>query len=116
MLTPCNTRLKPKQTLADRAKEVRKAGEKIDLLLAAGRAKVVVDKRTGAVAFVGIPDDVRDGLTDACVYRRIMQSGSTKAKLAITQAERLAGRAVDKKVVANGTHSHDGGQTWHGKG
>lgn len=113
---PCNTRLKPKQTMAERAKEVRKAGEKIDQLLALGKARVVVDKRTGAVAFVGISDDVRDGLTDACVYRRIMSSGSSKAKLAIAQAERLAGRAVDKKTVANGTHSHDGGQTWHSRG
>lgn len=112
----CDTKLKPRQTVADRAREIREAGKKIDLLLAAGKAKVVVDKRTGAVAFVGIPDDVRDGLTDACVYRRIMSSGSTKAKLAIAQGERLAGRAVDKKVVANGTHSHDGGQTWHGRG
>lgn len=109
---PCNTRLKPKQTLADRAKEVRKAGEAIDKLLATKKATVKVDRRTGAVVFVGIPDDVRDGLTDGCVLRRIMQSGSAGAKQAIAQAERLAGRAVDKKVVAQGLHSHDGGATW----
>jgi len=109
---PCNTRLKPQQTMAERALEVRKAGERIDKLLALGSAKVKVDKRTGGVVFVGIPDDVRDGLTDACVYRRIMSSGSHKAKQAIMQAERLAGRAVDKKAVATGLHSHDGGATW----
>lgn len=112
---PCNTRLKPRQTVSQRAAEIRKAGERIDALLAGGRVKATVGKQ-GGIAFVGIPDDVRDGMTDACVYRAIMARGSHAAKLAITKAERLAGRTVDKKVVASGTHSHDGGQTWHAKG
>jgi hypothetical protein len=42
-----------------------------------------------------------------------MASGFALAKLAIMKAEQLAGRTVDRKVVAQGTHSHDGGRTWH---
>lgn len=113
---PCNTRLKPRQTLAQRAAEVRKAGEAIDKLLAAGKVKVKIDRRTGGVAFLDIPDDVRDGLTDNCIYRRITSSGSHKARQAIAIAERLAGRSVDRTAVSAGLHSHDGGATWHTKG
>lgn len=110
---PCDTiRTSPEQTLAQRMKEVRAAGAKIDGLLAAGKAKAVIDKRTGAITFIGIPDSARAGITDACVYRTIMRSGSHAAKQAIMKAERLAGRVVDKKVVASGLHSHDGGATW----
>lgn len=112
---PCNTRLKPRQTVSQRAAEIRKAGERIDALLAAGRVKATVGKQ-GGIAFTGIPDDVRDGMTDACVYRAIMARGSHAAKLAIAKAEKLAGRAVDKKVVASGLHSHDNGETWHPRG
>lgn len=110
---PCNfMRKTPEQTLAERAREVRKAGEKIDKLLAANRAQVKVDRRTGGIVFVGIPDDVRDGMTDACVYRAIMARGSHAARQAIVKAERLSGRTVNKKAVLAGMHSHDGGQTW----
>ncbi|AAN02025.1 hypothetical protein SEA_NIEBRUSAYLOR_93 [Mycobacterium phage NiebruSaylor] len=112
---PCDTVLKKGQTVSERAAEVRKAGQEIDRLLAAGRVKVKVGPQ-GAVTFLNIPEDVRAGITDACVYRRIMASGSHSARQAIAQAERLAGRAVDKKVVATGIHSHDGGQTWHPRG
>ena len=111
----CDTQLKPQQTVAQRAAEIRKAAGKIDALLAAGKANAVVGKN-GSIAFSGIPDSVRDGLTDACVYRRIMASGSHAAKQASGKAERLAGRTVDKKVVATGVHSHDGGKTWHPRG
>ena len=110
---PCDSvRTSPEQTLAQRAAEIRKAGLAIDALVAGGRVKVKVGPQ-GAITFVGIPDDTRAGITDACVYRRIMTSGTTGAKLAIAKAERLAGRAVDKKVVGIGVHSHDGGRSWH---
>ena len=101
--------------MAQRAQEIRRAGAKIDAMLSLGRANAVVG-RNGAITFTGIPDDVRDGLTDACVYRRIMASGSHAAKQAIVKAERAAGRAVDKSVVASGIHSHDGGKSWHPRG
>src|SRR5512139_2970566 len=112
---PCDTKLKPKQTLAQRKKEVRKAAAAIDKMLAVNKVQAKIGKQ-GAIAFVGIPDNVRDGLTDACVYRRIVTSGSVAARQAIAKAERLAGRSVDKRVVAAVMHSHDNGTTWHAKG
>ena len=112
---PCASKLKAGQTIAQRAAELRKRGEQIDKLLAAGRVSATIGKQ-GGIAFTGIPEDVRDGMTDACVYRAIMARGSHQAKMAIAKAERLAGRVVDKKVVAQGLHSHDGGQSWHPKG
>jgi hypothetical protein len=61
----------------------------------------------------GISNEDRDGVTDACAYRRLVVSGSALAKAAIARAEQLAGRQVDRRVLAHGAHSHDGGKTWH---
>lgn len=113
----CDTRLKTGQTIQQRAEEVKTAAQRFITGLAAGRIKAVVDRLTGAVAFKGIADEERDGVTDACAYRRIMATGSALAKAEIAKAEMLAGRSVDKKVIAHGgggLHSHDGGKTWHG--
>jgi hypothetical protein len=112
---PCDRKLKKGQTVSERAAELRKRGEQVDRLLAGGRVGVKIGPQ-GGVTFTGIPEDVRDGMTDACVYREIMARGSHQAKMAIAKAERLAGRTVDKKVVASGLHSHDGGASWHPKG
>jgi hypothetical protein len=112
---PCDRKLKKGQTVSERAAELRKRGEQVDRLLAGGRVGVKIGPQ-GGVTFTGIPEDVRDGMTDACVYRAIMARGSHQAKMAIAKAERLAGRTVDKKVVASGLHSHDGGASWHPKG
>ncbi len=112
---PCNTKLKKGQTIAQRAAELRKRGQQIDGMLASGRVGAKVGGQ-GGITFTGIPEDVRDGMTDACVYRAIMARGSHQAKMAIAKAERLAGRTVDKGVVASGLHSHDGGASWHPKG
>jgi hypothetical protein len=107
----CDTMLKPRQTLAERKTEVRKRIAVIDRLVAARKVQVRVGPQ-GAVTFVGISDTDRDGITDACVYRMLSRSGSAATKMAIQRAEQIAGRAVDRKVVAHGVHSHDGGQTW----
>lgn len=112
---PCDTRLKARQTLKQRADEVRAAVAAIEEKIRARLVKPVVGKQ-GAVSFTGLSEADRDGVTDACIYRRIMATGGVHARLAIQQAERLAGRTVDRKVVAQGVHSHDGGQSWHGKG
>lgn len=113
---PCDTiRSTPKQTVAERMAEVRSASARIAALLAAKKVQVKIGSQ-GAVAFIGIPDQDRVGMTDACIYRRIMASGTHGAKMAIAKAEQLAGRTADKKVIAQGVHSHDGGQTWHPKG
>lgn len=110
---PCDTRLKRNQTISQRADEVRKVVSQLDKALATGRAQVRVDRATGAVAFTGLTDAEKDGVTDACAYRRVMISGSALAKAKIAQAEQMAGRGVSRQALATGVHSHDGGQTWH---
>jgi hypothetical protein len=109
---PCDTRLKPRQTIQQRASEVRAAVERISKGLASGTIKPKVGPQ-GAITFVGLPDEDRDGVTDSCAYRRLMVTGSALAKAAIARAEQLAGRSVDRKALAHGHHSHDGGKTWH---
>lgn len=107
---PCDTRLKPRQTISQRATEVKSAVDRLSKGLAAGRIKAKVGPQ-GAIAFQGFED--RDGVTDACAYRRLMVSGSALARAAVARAEQMAGRTVDRKVIAQGHHSHDGGETWH---
>lgn len=109
---PCDTKLKPNQTIKARAEEVRTVVERVVRALATGRVTAKVGP-TGGIAFVGLDEEQRDGVTDACMYRRVMATGSALAKAAIQRAEMLSGRAVDKQAVAHGHHSHDGGVTWH---
>ncbi len=117
---PCDTRLKDnyrnlrrRQTITERKTEVKQVVTDVNSLIAAGKVKPVIDKRTGAIAFNGLTDDIRDGVTDACVYRQLMIHGNSLTKMAIQRAEQIAGRTVDNKAVAQGVHSHDGGGTWH---
>jgi hypothetical protein len=109
----CETKLKPRQTISQRKAEVRAVVSFLDELIRKGKVKVVVDKRTGAVAFNGMTDSEKDGVTDNCAYRRIMSTGSALARAAIAQAELVAGRSINKQAVAQGVHSHDGGLTFH---
>lgn len=108
----CDTRLKPRQTLQQRADEVRRVVARLSDLLSRGLVKPKVGPQ-GAIAFDGLSEQDRDGVTDACAYRRLMVTGSALAKAAIARAELIAGRAVDKHVIGHGAHSHDGGHTWH---
>jgi len=107
----CDTKLKAKQTIQQRAEEVRRAVATLAQGLAAGRIKAKIGPQ-GAIAFDGWNELERDGVTDACAYRRIMATGSALAKQSIAQAEALAGRGVDKHALAHGIHSHDNGATW----
>jgi len=109
---PCDTRLKAKQTIQERAAEVRRAVTQLDKLIARGQVRVKVGPQ-GAVAFSAWADNERDGVTDACAYRRLMATGSALAKAKIAQAEQMAGRSINRQVVGHGAHSHDGGHTWH---
>lgn len=110
----CWTQLKPNQTVAQRAEEVRELTRQIDRLVAQGTVRAVIGPQ-GAIAFDGLSREQRDGLTDACIYRQLSRTGSHATQAQITAAERQAGRTVDRKVVAHGEHSHDGGRTWeHG--
>lgn len=109
---PCDTRLKKGQTISQRAEEVKRVVGRFEAALIAGTAKTVVGPQ-GAVAFTGISETDRDGVTDACAYRRIMATGSMQAKAAIARAEMLSGRTINRQAVGQGAHSHDGGHTWH---
>ena len=112
---PCDTRLKQGQSIKARAEEVRLAVARLQSGIINQRIQVKVGSQ-GAVAFVGWADQDRDGVTDACAYRRLMVTATPLTRAAIARAEALAGRQVDRVAVAQGQHSHDGGQTWHGKG
>ncbi len=109
---PCDTRLKPRQTIQERAAEVRKVIERLAAGLVAGRVTVKVGPQ-GAIAFDGLTVDERDGVTDACAFRRLMVSGSALARAKVEGAIRLSGRAVNRQAIGQGAHSHDGGTTWH---
>jgi hypothetical protein len=112
---PCFSTPKRNQTVAQRKAEVKKRVTLIDKLIAARKVTVKVGPQ-GAVVFTGISDADRDGMTDVCIYNMLMSGGTMAAKLKIQQAEQLAGRSVDRKVIAAGIHSHDGGSTWHPRG
>jgi hypothetical protein len=109
---PCDRINRRGQSIQQRAKEIKQVVEDVNSLIAVGKVKPVVDRKTGAIAFQGIGETQRDDVSDACIYRRIMVSGSSLAKAKIAQAEALAGRQVNKGALAQGVHSHDGGQTW----
>lgn len=109
---PCDTRRRPNQTISERKTEIRETVARLASALAAGQVKAVVGPQ-GAIAFAGLTESQRNGVTDACAYRLLMAGGSMLAKQAIARAEALAGRAVNKQTVAVGAHSHDGGHTWH---
>jgi hypothetical protein len=100
------------QTLTERKSQVKEIIAFTDELIRKNKVKVIVDKRTGAVAFAGMTDAERGGVSDACTYRVIMATGSVLAKQAIARAEQLAGRTVNRQALAAGVHSHDGGHSW----
>ena len=109
----CDTKAwTPKQTLAERKEEVKKVIDLVAQEIVAGRVKAKVGPQ-GAIAFDGLSNEQRRGVSDACVYRKIMSTGSAMARQQIARAEQLAGRRVDAKALAGGHHSHDGGKTWH---
>jgi hypothetical protein len=109
----CDTRLKPRQTIQERAKEVREAVTRLAQGLAAGRIRLVIDPATGAPAFANWDDTSRDGITDACAFRTIARTGSPMFIELVRKAQALAGRGLDKQAMTAGVHSHDGGATWH---
>lgn len=107
---PCDTRLKKGQTISQRKEEIRTVVERLAKGLAAGIIKPVVGPQ-GAIAFQGLTEAERDGVTDNCAYRRLLATGSALALQAIQKAEMLAGRKIDKQAVAQGWHQH--GSSWH---
>lgn len=117
---PCDTVFRRNQTLSQRKAEVKTVLGKISEDIKRNRIVPVVSKR-GAITFVRklpngqtVPIDnrERDDVTDACIYRAVMRTGSALERHAILKAEEQARVKVDPKLVAAGVHSHDGGQTW----
>lgn len=90
----------------------RLALTRLESALNEGLARVVISA-SGAVAFSGWAIEQRGGLSDVCAYRRLVASNSPALRRAVFKAETMAGRKVDARQVAAGTHSHDGGSTWH---
>lgn len=108
---PCDTRLKPRQSISQRKADIIKARQSLDRGLLTRKIKPVIGPQ-GGITFTGWTEDDRDGVTDACAYRQIMMHGSALARAEIARAEQMSGRTVNKQIVAQGVHSHDGGQTW----
>ena len=102
------------QTLTERKREIVSTVQAIDKLVSSNRVKPVVDRNTGAVTFAYLRDSDRNGLTDACVYRRLVATGSAATRVALQRAEQAAGRPVNRQSLAAGIHSHDGGRSWSG--
>lgn len=112
----CWTFVRPKQTSAERKEEIRLTVEKFARGLAGGTVKAVVGPK-GEVAFTGVPTAERNNVSDSCVYRAIMSTGSALARQQIARAEQLAGKRIDQKIVAGGHHGHTdahGNVSWHG--
>jgi hypothetical protein len=108
----CETYRKPRQTAEQRADEVRAVKNKVMAGLLQKTVKVVVSP-TGAVVFNGITEAEKQGVTDACIYRHIMVAGAATVKAEIARQAMLQGRQIKMDTVNAGTHSHDGGKTWH---
>lgn len=114
MIMACTGRRTPQQTAAQRQAEVDAALEKLARGLAAGTKRAVIGPN-GELAFEGWSENERSDLTDACAYRvLLLERDDWEVKQAIAAAETVAGRALDVNTISSGTHSHDGGRTWHG--
>jgi ethanolamine utilization microcompartment shell protein EutL len=113
---PCFSQpIRVEQTPEQRRAEVRKVITDIDKLIAKRKIGLKVGPQ-GAVAFIGLTEAQRAGMTDVCVYNLLMQRGSESMKTAVRTAEMLAGRGVSQTALKAGIHTHDGGGSWHPRG
>lgn len=103
----CETFRYAKQSVEERRKQVADTVKEVEKGLANGKIKIVVGAQ-GAVAFQGLEDSQRNRVADACIYRKILSTGSALARMKLAAAGN-----VNKTAVAQGIHSHDGGKTWH---
>lgn len=77
------------------------------------RTVEVVIGPNGEIAFKNWSGARRSGLTDSCAYRLMQTKHGFALQRAIAAAEMSSGRKVNAAAIASGSHSHDGGQTWH---
>lgn len=107
---PCDSIRAKNQTPEQREAEILASLRDLESALSSGTVQVVLSPE-GAVAFVG--EWNRRGVSDVCAYNRLMVASSFVLAEAIQTAETIAGRSVNPAAIAAGTHSHDGGRTWH---
>jgi len=107
----CDTMTRPGETLEQRKERAKASTASLEAALAAGTVKLTIGP-SGAIAFVGWDDKSRDGLTDACAFRRLTSKVSWALRQAVAKAESLSGRKVNQAAINAGLHSHDGGKTW----
>jgi hypothetical protein len=109
----CDFMRQPNQTQPQRAEQIESALDRLNKALAIGEVKIKVGP-TGSITFLGADAILKaNGIADTCAYRKLLAQGSPALRQALAKAEALAGRKVDPRAVAAGTHSHDGGKTWH---
>lgn len=107
---PCDYVRNPRQTAADRKREVERTLKELERKLRERAVNIEIG-RQGAVAFKGWKRD-RNDVTDVCAFRRLSQAGSWELRQSIKRAEAQSGKRVNPQAVASGLHSHDGGNTW----
>jgi hypothetical protein len=104
---PCITN----ENLTEVAKQKqRDALRKLSAKIAAGSVQVVVARGTGAFALKGWQDADREGVSDLCAYRALMNDPAMR--MAVRKAQAMSNTPVSARAVATGLHSHDGGATW----
>jgi hypothetical protein len=109
---PCDSVRRPNETPQQRKEVVKKSLGRLEKALTEGRVKLKVGPN-GAVAIDGWKADERDDVTDVCAIRTLQSQNSWAFRQALAKAETVAGRKMNQAAVSAGTHSHDGGSTWH---
>ena len=106
---PCTLRIPAGLTPKQWAKRWEGAVNALEQDLSDNRAIVKIGP-DGAIAFSGWTS--RDGVSDVCAYRWLAGKRSFALQKAVMRAEALAGKKVNERAIAAGSHSHDGGATW----
>lgn len=109
---PCDTVFRRGQTITERKVEIKKVLDIVETGMARNKIKPKVSPK-GGVTFEGLTNEQRDDVTDACVYRMLMRSGSALTRHLLQKAVNSNGGGINRTVVNSGHHSHDGGRTWH---
>lgn len=103
--------MKPQLT-PEQVKAKENALKTLERRLAAKEVTINVN-RQGAVSIVGWSEAERGGVADSCVFRALSAANSPEFRRALAAAEARAGMRVDRRLIASGYHSHDGGKTFH---
>ena len=107
---PCDT---PKQGVspAERRSQIAAALKALEEQLTSGAVTVTIGPG-GALAFRSWTRDRRE-VSDVCAARALLKANSWALRKAIAGAEARGGVKFAASALAAGTHSHDGGETWH---